>query len=82
MNYSDVENLKARFNAVNQGHVFHYFDELDEGAQAHLVTQAASIDLEELEQLIAKHLPTEPQPTNPQALFPAPCIHLPENGGT
>ncbi len=48
----DFEQLKQRFDQAGQGHVFRYWDELPEIEKAGLLSQAAEIDLVELEGLL------------------------------
>lgn len=76
--------LNQNFNQAGQGHVFDYFEELNEPDQKRLLKQAASIDLGELQSLIEIHLDqTENQPkqASMQGLSPAPYTRLLNNGG-
>ena len=40
--------LKEKFTAAGQGHVFKYFDELDEAQKSALTAQLEQVDLDEL----------------------------------
>lgn len=80
----ELEVIKNKFVEANQGHVFAYFDELDEVSKARLLKQAASIDLYELQSLIESHRVdpvSDPKISALDSLAPAPYIRLPENGG-
>ena len=83
MNQSgEVNNLRKQFEAARQEHVFAYFDELDVNARKHLISQAASIDLEQLNELTAERLASaEVKKITGQALKPAPYLRRPANGG-
>ena len=48
-----MDTVKQRFEANGQGHVFKYWDELNEESRSSLLEQAEEIDLEELDQLVA-----------------------------
>lgn len=70
------------FKKAGQGQVFQFFDELDSEAQAALVAQAETIDLEEVNALVETHVKGEhSEGLNLNGLEPAPYIALPENGG-
>jgi UDP-N-acetylglucosamine/UDP-N-acetylgalactosamine diphosphorylase len=81
-----MTDLIDRFNAAGQGHVFRFFDKLDEMQRAQLLRDAAEIDLAELADLCRTLLP-KPGAKNEQAavdysdLQPAPFIALPGGGG-
>ncbi|MGF1484937.1 MAG: UTP--glucose-1-phosphate uridylyltransferase [Opitutales bacterium] len=47
-----IEDLRAQFEAAGQGHVFRFWDQLDEDGRARLIEEAREIDLEELRGLI------------------------------
>ena len=84
MNQSEIDELKSRFEKAGQGHVFSFFDELDESSKDHLLKQAVLIDLEELKSLVEEHLNkagTETKQSSLEDLAPAPYIHLPAKGG-
>ena len=75
MEFSD---LRKRFEAAGQGHVFKYFDELDDAQKDFLISQLSRIDLEELENLketlLAQKRGAE---IDYSKLEPAPYIPLP-----
>ena len=57
MNHSEATNsLIQAFEQAGQGQVFSYFDELDAAGQAQLLAQAATIDLAEVDSLVAEHV--------------------------
>lgn len=71
------------FRQAGQGQVFDYFDELDATAQAQLLTQAATIDLAEVNSLVNAQLKEmRPDALSLEGLTPAPYGALPTNGGT
>ncbi len=76
------EALIESFTAAGQGQVFQFIDELDADAQARLIAQAQTIDLAEVNALVAEHVKGEHDSSiNLDGLEPAPYIALPENGG-
>jgi len=80
----ELKELKDRFNEAGQGHVFAYFNELDEPEKKRLVKRAASIDLLELQSLIEEHLThpeSQAEQLSTEGLIPALCTRLPKNGG-
>ena len=84
MNQSETNELISRFKQAGQGHVFNYFEELDESAQKRLLTHAASIDLEELQSLVEQHLnqaEDQIEQSSLEGLAPAPYVRLPGCGG-
>ena len=82
MDHSNKNSLIQLFKQAGQGHVFDYLDELDAMEQTQLLDQAASIDLKELESLIAEHVKgKQSEQTSLDGLLPAPYMALPENGG-
>jgi UDP-N-acetylglucosamine/UDP-N-acetylgalactosamine diphosphorylase len=70
----DVDALRAEFDAQGQGHVFRFWERLDDASRERLASQAAGIDLSALPQVGA-----EP-PRAPQ-LEPLPVEALPDEGG-
>ena len=85
MNHSEINELKDKFQQVGQGHVFDYFEELEESAKTDLLTQAASIDLAELKLLVQEHLKQaegQIKQSSLKGLVPAPYVKLPEEGGS
>ncbi|MGK0176457.1 MAG: UDP-N-acetylglucosamine/UDP-N-acetylgalactosamine diphosphorylase [Lentimonas sp.] len=84
MNQSETNELISRFKQAGQGHVFNYFEELDESAQKRLLTHSASIDLEELQSLVEQHLnqaEDQIEQSSLEGLAPAPYVRLPGGGG-
>lgn len=82
MDSSKKNSLIQSFKKAGQGHVLGYLDELDATEQARLLDQAASIDLKELESLIAEHVKSkQSSQMSLDDLLPAPYMKLPENGG-
>lgn len=83
MNHSEsTASLIQAFQRAGQGQVFRYFDELDADGQAQLLAQAASIDLVEVDLLVAEHVNGEhTSSVNLDGLTPAPYTALPANGG-
>jgi UDP-N-acetylglucosamine/UDP-N-acetylgalactosamine diphosphorylase len=74
--------LIESFAQAGQGHVFQFFDQLDADAQAQLIAQAESIDLAEVDALVAAHVKGEHDSAlNLDGLEPAPYEALPKNGG-
>jgi len=45
---SEIESVRERFEEYGQGHVFRFWDELDEASQSRLIAQARRIDLDSL----------------------------------
>ncbi|MFP4204031.1 MAG: UTP--glucose-1-phosphate uridylyltransferase [Opitutales bacterium] len=77
-----TESIIEAFKQAGQGHVFRFIDELEPAAKERLLTQAASVDLEELNALIAKHVKAKKAgDLNLEDLEPAPYVALPEHGG-
>jgi UDP-N-acetylglucosamine/UDP-N-acetylgalactosamine diphosphorylase len=81
-----MNELSERFINAGQGHVFRFFDKLDEVGRAALVRDASEIDLAELDMLCRTLLPDgESVKVKADADFsdlePAPYSPLPENGG-
>ena len=79
----DLENLRQRFQAYGQAHVFDFWDELAEPEQAALLRQAQSLsgdlpDLVEAAGTAARQLDAAPDDL---ALEPYDAIPLPEHGG-
>jgi UDP-N-acetylglucosamine/UDP-N-acetylgalactosamine diphosphorylase len=83
MNHSEAtSSLIQAFQQAGQGQVFSYFDALDAAGQAQLLAQAATIDLAEVDALVAEHVKGEhASALNLEGLTPAPYIALPANGG-
>jgi UDP-N-acetylglucosamine/UDP-N-acetylgalactosamine diphosphorylase len=83
MNTSEVtKSLIQSFEQAGQGQVFQHFDALDVVARAELIAQAATIDLAEVDALVAEHVKgTHGNALNLVGLAPAPYIALPAHGG-
>jgi UDP-N-acetylglucosamine/UDP-N-acetylgalactosamine diphosphorylase len=83
MNHSEATtSLIQTFQQAGQGQVFSYFDELDAAGQAQLLAQAATIDLAEVDALVAEHVKgAHESAVNLDGLTPAPYTALPANGG-
>jgi UDP-N-acetylglucosamine/UDP-N-acetylgalactosamine diphosphorylase len=75
----DFKILRSRFESHGQGHVFRFWDRLDESGRRGLLEQAASIDLPAA--LRAIQAAREPQAPDARELEPVPVALLPENGG-
>ena len=54
INESELQALKTRFEANGQGHVFHFFDNLEVEQKAQLINQLLEIDVERLNQIYQK----------------------------
>ncbi len=78
---SDHQRLKEAFEQAGQGHVFRFWNSLNESQREHLARQAAEIDLEEINRLVDIHIRSEQEQVDYSDLDPAPYIALPENGG-
>ena len=77
-----TKSLIQAFEQAGQGQVFRYFDELDASGQVQLLAQAATIDLAEVDALLAEHINGEHSSSvNLDGLTPAPYTALPANGG-
>jgi len=75
--------LIAAYRAAGQAQVFAFWDSLDAGARADLAAQAAEIDLAEIDRLYRSLVVKSGGGAafDFNALTPAPCERLPENGG-
>jgi UDP-N-acetylglucosamine/UDP-N-acetylgalactosamine diphosphorylase len=75
--------LIEAFEAAGQGQVFKFFDRLDAEGRARLLAQAASVDLAEVERLVAEHVRgAGAAKLDLDGLEPAPYIPLPGRGGS
>ena len=84
MNDATIAEIRQKFKQAGQGHVFDYFEGLDEASQSHLLKQTAEIDLDALQSLAEKHLSTTGDSSNQsslEGLAPAPYTRLPKNEG-
>jgi UDP-N-acetylglucosamine/UDP-N-acetylgalactosamine diphosphorylase len=79
---TDTAPLIDLFSAAGQAQVFRFFNELDAAGQAQLLAQAKTIDLNEVDALVAEHVKGEHEGAlNLDGLLPAPYIALPSSGG-
>jgi len=75
-----TQSLIRKFEEAGQGQVFRFFDQLDETGKARLLAQAATIDLDEVSNLVREHvLGDSHAAVNLEGLEPAPYIPLPGN---
>ena len=78
----NIEQLQSTFRAAGQGQVFAFWDSLAPGERAALASQAAEIDLAEVERLNRTLVfPQGGAGADLAGLTPAPSERLPENGG-
>ncbi|MEM7412861.1 MAG: UDPGP type 1 family protein [Myxococcota bacterium] len=75
---ADFQELKARFEAQGQGHVFAFWEQLDPSGQERLGRQLASLDLEGL---IRGFQATRSHASGTPSLEPPEVVALPEHGG-
>lgn len=76
----DADALRARFAAHGQGHVFAFWDRLDEPSRAELLAEAAEIDLAEIDRLVRDLVRTPQGAAFPwDRLEPAPYTPLPRD---
>jgi UDP-N-acetylglucosamine/UDP-N-acetylgalactosamine diphosphorylase len=78
---SNERELITRFEQAGQGHVFRFWDELNQNERQELLSQAAEIDLKEIERLTQSLIFGGPTVLNLENLEPAPYLARPENGG-
>ena len=83
MNNSEAtQTLIQSFIKAGQGQVFQYFETLSSTEQAQLIAQASTIDLTEVDALVAEHVKGEHSSAlNLDGLEPAPYTALPAHGG-
>jgi UDP-N-acetylglucosamine/UDP-N-acetylgalactosamine diphosphorylase len=75
-----IDPLRTQYDEAGQGHVFRFWDALDEDARRALAAQAARIDLAELRRV---HEATRALAApGSRRLEPAPVERLPEHGGS
>ncbi|HEY8995091.1 MAG TPA: UDPGP type 1 family protein [Lacunisphaera sp.] len=78
----NVEQLINNYRAAGQGQVFAFWDSLTANERTELATQAAEVDLAEVERLNRTLVfKTGGAGANLDGLSPAPCTRLPANGG-
>jgi UDP-N-acetylglucosamine/UDP-N-acetylgalactosamine diphosphorylase len=75
----EFEELRRRFEGHGQGHVFRFWNRLDDAGRAALLEQAAAIDLPALLRALAAA--REPVAARQHALEPVAAEPLPEHGG-
>ena len=74
--------LIESFRRAGQGHVFAFFDRLGTEARDRLLSEAAEVDLPELDRLVRSLVLTGgAQAVDLKGLSPAPYEHLPTHGG-
>ena len=78
----DISKLRDDYETAGQGHVFRFWDTLDEAGQDKLAAQLAEVDLAEIDRLVDE-LIRNGGGGGPDfaGLQPAPYIPLPEQGG-
>lgn len=82
MDITDAQSLRQKFEKAGQGHVFAWWDELNEASRRSLLEQAATIDPEEVARLNAALLQEGADAgVDLLDLEPAPYIPVPEEGG-
>ena len=70
--------VRETLDSVGQGHVLHYWDELDEPGRERLLGQIESIDWPEVARLVESHVLSKPDVHLPAELEPAPTLsHVP-----
>lgn len=77
----DYDQLLARYAAAGQEQVFAFWPRLNAGERAHLLAQAAEIDLAEMRRLTDALLASEQPAVDLAGLSPAPYLARPEHGG-
>ena len=71
-----------RFHRAGQGHVFAFFDRLDQAGKSRLLAEAGEVDLGELERLVRTLvLPKGGAAVDLEGIAPAPYEPLPSRGG-
>ena len=79
---SSMPSLIDTFTAAGQGHVFAHFDRLPETARQRLLSEAAEIDLAEIDRLVKSLVnASSPATVDLRDLTPAPYVSRPEHGG-
>lgn len=74
--------LRPAFESAGQGHVFRFWNDLDAKQRDSLLSEAAEIDLKELDELNRNLvLSDNPESFDAEGLEPAPYIAHPANGG-
>ncbi|MDX2109227.1 MAG: UDPGP type 1 family protein [Verrucomicrobiota bacterium] len=78
---SDYSSVSARFEAAGQGHVFAFWNLLNDEEKSALLAQAAEIDLVEIDRLTNTLVKGGAKSLDLYGLEPAPFISRPEHGG-
>ncbi len=66
------EAAKACLDAIDQGHVLKFYDELDESEQNNLLTEIEGIDWPEVAALVKSHVLSKPEFAVPDSIEPVP----------
>jgi UDP-N-acetylglucosamine/UDP-N-acetylgalactosamine diphosphorylase len=66
----DVAELKAKFEAAGQGHLFTFYDTLEESQQQHLLDQLQALDIDYLNEIFQRA--TSPKETSGEEVEPLP----------
>ena len=66
------EQARDTLEAMGQGHVLRFFDELDDAGQARLLDEIESVDWPEVQRLIDTHVRVKPAVHLPEHIEPAP----------
>lgn len=69
----ELQEARARLEAVGQSHVLAFYEQLDAFAQRELIDQIEQIDFEELNALIESHVKAKPTAELPRDIQPAKC---------
>jgi UDP-N-acetylglucosamine/UDP-N-acetylgalactosamine diphosphorylase len=69
----ELQEARARLNAVGQSHVLAFYDELGPAAQRELIDQIEQIDFREFSALIGTHVKSKPTTDLPADIQPATC---------
>lgn len=78
----NIHSEKDRFEAAGQGHVFAFWDSLDDASREQLAGEAASIDLAEVQNLVDTLVKGDDSETiSLEGLEPAPYVKHPRHGG-
>lgn len=72
------EDIRDRFCAADQGHLFRFWDELDSDGRSSLIRQLAAIDLDLLQRLVEVHL-AGPKSTRTPAIEPGAVLPVPSS---
>ncbi len=78
---TDSVSLRTAFENAGQGHVFAHWDSLSEESRSQLVSQAAEIDLKEVDQLYCTLVKGKQAATSLEGLEPAPYERHPDHSG-